>query len=120
MSIAFPNDAFVDAANTVMKPTSATPIINAVAVTEVRDTTFYGELHLIAFGETHVVSSRPSDAVALAVRAGCPIVVAAEVLTEAGYVAEVIEAAADVDDPDEVVEEFRHFIDSVNPDDFAS
>jgi len=46
------------------------------------------------------------------------------VLESAGYVedpdAETDDAAGDDVDPDEVVEEFRHFIDSVNPDDFAS
>ena len=63
------------------------------------------------------VSSRPSDAVALAVRTGCPIFSEETVLDEAGFVEEVDDE--DVDD-DEVVEEFRHFIDNVSPDDFAS
>lgn len=92
-----------------------------VVVTELRDQTYFAELVLQAFGETHVISSRPSDALALAVRVGCPVLALPEVLDMAGYP----EDPEDVDDdenvdPDEMVEEFRHFIDSVNPDDFAS
>lgn len=92
-----------------------------VVVTELRDQTYFAELVLQAFGEIQVVSSRPSDAIALAVRVGCPVFAAPEVLDAAGYPEdpEEVEEPRDVD-PDEVVEEFRHFIDSVNPDDFAS
>ena len=67
-------------------------------------------------GRTHEVSSRPSDAIALAVRAGTPIFAAESVLDEASY------PAADESEPDQedVVEQFREFIDKVNPEDFAS
>ena len=44
--------------------------IEQVVITEVRDTTFYGELYIVAHGDTHVVSSRPSDALALAAKIG--------------------------------------------------
>jgi bifunctional DNase/RNase len=97
--------------------------IERVVVTELRDTTYFAELHIDQGGTAHVVSSRPSDAVALAARVGCPIYSANEVLVEAGYLDEVDDDENDEDeivDPDEVVEEFRHFIDSVNPDDFGS
>lgn len=97
--------------------------LEQVVVTELRETTFYAELHLTGFGETYRVSSRPSDAVALAVRAKCPIFAHPDVLDEAGYIDETIDqqdGEGSGTDPDEVVEEFRHFIDNVNPDDFAS
>lgn len=87
--------------------------LERIVVTELRDQTFFAELHLSNAGQTKVVSSRPSDAVALAVRVGCRIFVSDEVLDEAA--APPPTAAAD-----EVVEQFREFIDSVNPDDFAS
>lgn len=92
--------------------------LTSVVITEVRETTFYGELHLVANGDDHVISCRPSDALALAARFRCPIRASEEVMEEAGFEDET----EDVDDadPEEVVEEFRHFIDSVNPDDFAS
>lgn len=87
--------------------------VQRVAVTELRDNTFYAELYLVAGERTCTVSSRSSDAVALAVRVGCPIFVAEDVLDEAAALPP--EAMAD-----EVVEQFREFIDSVNPDDFGT
>ena len=63
------------------------------------------------------VSSRPSDAIALAVRAGCPIFAEEDVLEEAGFIEEAEESE---ESPEDVVEEFRQFIDQVTPDDFAS
>jgi bifunctional DNase/RNase len=88
-------------------------VLERVVITELRESTFFAELHLSSAGQTRVVSSRPSDAVALAVRIGCRIFIAEDVLDEAAAVPP--EAVAD-----EMVEQFREFIDSVNPEDFAS
>ena len=95
-------------------------LINVV-VTELIETTYYAELNLMGFGEASVVSARPSDAVALAARVGCPILATEAILDVAGFV-EAEEVAGDVETPvpDEVVEEFKQFIDNVNPEDFAS
>ena len=94
--------------------------LERVVITELRDTTYFADLHLKSADGVVIVSSRPSDAIALAVRTGCPIFSEEDVLDEAGFVEEV-DADADGDvDPDEVVEEFRQFIDNVSPDDFAS
>jgi bifunctional DNase/RNase len=90
--------------------------LDRVVVTELRESTFYAELHLATPAGEHVVSSRPSDAVALAARTGTTIFCNESVLDEAAY-------PPDDDAPEEaeeVVEQFREFIDSVNPDDFAS
>lgn len=90
--------------------------LDRVVITELRDTTYFATLHLSS-GEPPVeVSGRPSDAVALAVRTGCPIFAEEEVLDAAGFVEEATEDVS----ADDVVEEFRHFIDSISPDDFAS
>ncbi len=94
--------------------------IERVVVTELRDTTYFAELHVDQGGSAHVISSRPSDAIALAARTGCPIYAANDVLVEAGYLDDSEDEPDEDVDPDEVVEEFRHFIDSVNPDDFGS
>lgn len=94
--------------------------LERVVVTELRDSTFFAELHLNAFGAVHVVSSRPSDAIAIAARIDCPIFVEESVMEEVGVIDNIVEAVEGGDDPDEVVEEFRQFIDQVNPDDFAS
>ncbi len=89
--------------------------VEQVVVTELRNRTFYAELHLRTPKGPHTVSSRPSDAIALAARTGTPIFVAPAVLDEAAYPEE-----RQGDDQDDMVEQFRQFIDSVNPEDFAS
>ena len=85
-------------------------------VTDLKNGTFFAELHLHHAGQSHRISCRPSDAVALACRVGCPIFADSEVLDEAG----IIEPTEDLEEADEVVEEFREFIDNVDPEDFAS
>lgn len=86
--------------------------VQRIVVTELRDGTFYAEIRMVRDGEEVVVSSRPSDAIALAVRATIPIFADESVLTEAGI---------HIDDSDEEaeVERFRSFIESVTPEDFA-
>ncbi|GAB3623031.1 bifunctional nuclease family protein [Mariniluteicoccus endophyticus] len=91
-------------------------VLDEVRITRLNEGTFYAEL--VIDGRT--VSARPSDAIALAVRAGADILCADEVLDTAGI--EVPDDEGDPADPDEasedVVEEFREFLDHVNPDDF--
>ncbi|CAN5277026.1 bifunctional nuclease family protein [soil metagenome] len=92
--------------------------LEKVTVTELREGVFHAELELNGRDGVHTVSARPSDAIALAARTGSPIYAADDVLVEAGYLEEV-ESAEEPEQQAEVVEEFRHFIDSVNPEDFA-
>ena len=87
--------------------------IERVVVTELRDSTFYADIIVTVAGAVHSVSARPSDAVALAVRYGAPVFAEEGVLDEAGR-------AAGEGVPDEIVEQFKEFIDQVNPDDFGS
>ena len=88
--------------------------IERVTVTELRDATFYAEILVRSGTEVRAVSARPSDAVALAVRFGAPVFAEEGVLDEAARPADQ-EAL-----PDDVVEQFRAFIQDVNPEDFAS
>ncbi len=83
-------------------------------ITNLAEGTFYAELHLVAAGQPTVISSRPSDGIALAIRMAAPVYAADSVVDEAGYLAD------DEPDSEDVVEQFREFIDTVNPDDFAS
>ncbi len=83
--------------------------VERVEVTDLIDGVFYSEIHL-AGGKT--VSARPSDAIALALRAGAPITAAESLFSKAG-----IEIP---DQSDDEVEKFREFLDQINPDDFAS
>lgn len=87
--------------------------LERIVVTELRDSTFFAEIILSVAGSVHSVSARPSDAVALAVRYKAPVFAEEAVLDEA--------ARAPGDGvPEEVVEQFKEFIDQVNPEDFAS
>ncbi|MFL5902487.1 MAG: bifunctional nuclease domain-containing protein, partial [Solirubrobacteraceae bacterium] len=61
------------------------------------------------------IDSRPSDALALAVRAGAPIFAAEDVIEEAAIAFE-----HDVEDTEEVVEKFKDFLDKVSPEDFQA
>ena len=85
-----------------------------VAVTELRENTFYASITLSVNGQEVEIDSRPSDALALAVRAGAPIFAAEEVISESA-----IEFEHEVEDTEQVVEKFKDFLDSVSPEDFA-
>ncbi len=88
-----------------------------IVITEVRDHTFYAQLHLLTASGEQTVSCRPSDAIALAVRTDSPIFAEEALLDEAA-----VEAPVDVDEGDEeaILDEFRDFLDDISPDDFAS
>jgi len=63
-------------------------VVERVIVTELREDTFYARIIVSLDGRTVDIDSRPSDAMALAVRVGAPIYVAEEVMDEAGIVPE--------------------------------
>ena len=90
--------------------------LEKVVITDVREHTFYAELHLTTPGGALVVSSRPSDAIALAVRTDAPIFAAESLLDEAA-----VEVPDDEGEGDEeaILDEFRDFLDDVSPEDFA-
>ncbi|MCB0961858.1 MAG: bifunctional nuclease family protein [Acidimicrobiales bacterium] len=94
--------------------------LERVTVTSLTDGVFYAELELHGSDGVHTISSRPSDAIALAARTGSPIFAADDVLAEAGYLEQDVTEEAEEEASEEVVEQFRDFIDSVNPEDFAS
>jgi hypothetical protein len=85
-----------------------------IAVTELRENTFYAVVTLAVDGTEIEVDSRPSDAIALAVRADAPIFVAESVIEESA-----IEFEHEDVNEEEVVEEFKKFLDEVKPEDFA-
>jgi len=92
---------------------ASTPI-EAVRITDYADGQFYAELVMGA----HTLAARASDAIALALRIGCPIQCAEGVLDEAGVSAAdgITPAGAPAEDE---VERFRVFLDSVTPEDFT-
>ena len=73
-----------------------------VSVTELRDNTFYASITVSVNGAEIEIDSRPSDAIALAVRCSAPIFAAEEVIDESS-----IEFEHEVEDQEEVVERFK-------------
>ncbi len=89
--------------------------LSRVEITRIEGGTFYANLILAdASGSEHEVDARPSDSIALAVRTGSPIYLSEQVLEEAA----VIEVVAE--DEEDEVEQFRSFLDHVDPSDFQS
>ena len=86
--------------------------VRRVTVTELRDSTFYATIELGRSEDRFEISSRPSDAIALAVRLSVPIFASEEVLEEAAILIP--------GDEDEEVEKFREFLDNVTPEDFEA
>lgn len=84
--------------------------VERIVISELVDQTFYALISLSSNGSSKEVSSRPSDAIALAVRINAPIFAAEDVLDQAG-----IELK---DDEETEVEKFREFLDQVTPEDF--
>jgi uncharacterized protein len=86
-----------------------------IAVTELRDNTFYAMITISIDGSEIEVDSRPSDAIALAVRSDAPIFAADSVIEESA-----IEFEHEDVNEEEVVEEFKKFLDEVKPEDFST
>lgn len=84
-----------------------------VLVTELRDNTFYAVLHLLSGDKELDIDSRPSDAIALAVRSEAPIFASQELLETNG-----VEFDQETEEADTVLAEFKEFLDTVSPEDF--
>ena len=89
--------------------------VQRIVITELREGTFYAEIQMSSNGDTVSVSSRPSDALALAVRMNLDIFANEDVIEEASI------AVKDDQDEEEVqkeVQKFREFLEQVSPEDF--
>lgn len=87
-----------------------------IAVTELRENTFYALITVSVNGSEIEVDSRPSDAIALAVRSGAPIFAAEDVIEESAI---EFEHEEDINE-DQLVREFQRFLEDVKPEDFSS
>ncbi len=86
-----------------------------ITVTELRDNTFYALITLAGDTAEIDVDSRPSDAIALAVRANAPIFAADQVIADSA-----IEFEHEPEESDDVVEQFKEFLENITPEDFNS
>ena len=84
--------------------------IKHVTITDLREATFYAEIVLVQNGKEIAVDARPSDSVALAVRANCPIMVRDTVFKSCPELLKPIS--------ENEVEEFKKKLDHMTPEDF--
>ncbi|HSC91133.1 MAG TPA: bifunctional nuclease family protein [Gaiellaceae bacterium] len=85
-----------------------------VTVTELRESTFFAQITVQQDGSEIEIDSRPSDAIALAIRVDAPIFAADDVIDESA-----IEFEGEEVNEEEMVDEFKKFLDRVSPDEFA-
>ena len=98
--------------------------LQSVVITHLDEHTFFAELRLVGVAAGSV-SCRPSDAVAVAVRCGCPILVDEAVMSQAGVEGHALAAGEDAEGAEDeqeaneqLVDEFRSFLDDLRPEDF--
>ncbi len=90
--------------------------VDRVEITHLEDGTFYARLVVDTPRGQRSFDARPSDAIALGARVDAPIWVADSVFAEAGVPDDAVEL--DPSPEEERVEEFRRFLDDVDPEDF--
>jgi bifunctional DNase/RNase len=90
--------------------------VTSITITELRDGVFHAVIGLQRNGSAYEISSRPSDAIALAVRLGCKIFANEDVLEEASIL--IPPDGEGEQEEEKQVQEFREFLENVTPDDF--
>lgn len=90
--------------------------VSHILISELRDQVFYARLFVDVKGEMLEIDCRPSDAIAVAVRAKVPIFVSEEVMDIAGILPEP--DVEEVDEDSEKLDAFRDFVDTLDFDDF--
>lgn len=93
--------------------------LSQVVISSLEGATYYAELYLQRMGEEIIVSARPSDAVALALRTGSPLFVADDIMESEAVVMELDDENDDAEEEEEVVDQFREFLDNIQPEDFS-
>lgn len=92
--------------------------VSSVCINDVEGRTFFADISIIMdSGETITIDSRPSDAVALALRVNAPIFVDSQVLNIATY---PDFTAVRKDEMDRELNDFRSFLDTLTPEDFLA
>jgi hypothetical protein len=92
-------------------------VVVRVVITHVSSGTYFADIVLRHETDDEVtVSARPSDAIAIALRASCPIYAQDDLLDEVGEVLEEEEAVSNT----EILDEFKEFIENISPEDFGA
>ena len=93
--------------------------ITKIVISDLYQDTFYARVEMVIDRRTVQVDARPSDAIAMAVRAECPIFIDDIVMEKAAIMPDADEDEEDVKDPDEELDlgAFGDFISSLDTDD---
>ncbi|MCX8094049.1 MAG: bifunctional nuclease family protein [Candidatus Goldbacteria bacterium] len=84
--------------------------VERIVISEIKDNTFFARIHLLKDDKEYEIDSRPSDAIAIALRTDAPIFVTEKVITEA--------TVSDREKCKREMEEFKEFLKTVKPSDF--
>lgn len=115
----FPYDLMLDLINQLGST------VDGVTVTSLRDNTFFAEVEIVRDGKHIILDSRPSDAIAIAVRCQAPIYVSDDVLEQAGMprrlLRKLLEAREEsAETPEEEISHFKEFLGRIRPEEFRS
>ncbi len=86
----------------------------SITVTELRESTFYASIKVRQNGDEIDIDSRPSDAIAIAIRVDAPIFASDEVIEESA-----VEFEGEEVSEEEMVDQFKQFLETVSPEEFA-
>jgi bifunctional DNase/RNase len=89
--------------------------ISKVEVCDLRDNTFYAQIYFSFDNQAHHIDARPSDAIALALRAGCPIFVEDQVLEKSGQ----LDGEPEALDKTERGKKWKEYLEKLSPEDFG-
>ena len=92
--------------------------VTKIVITELKDNTFYAAIHMNTKEGKVVVDSRPSDAIAVALRVGTTIYVVEEVINQAGRSEETKGDDKTEGKTEDKTEEFMEWLEKLDPDDF--
>lgn len=86
--------------------------VDRIAIHEIKNNTFFAKIHLIKDGKQFEIDSRPSDAIALALRLDANIFISEQVIMEATIM--------DKDKYEKEMKEFKEFLKDIKPSDFSN
>ncbi|MCE5299301.1 MAG: bifunctional nuclease family protein [Spirochaetia bacterium] len=87
-------------------------VVDKVAIHDLKNNTFFARLYLVKDGKETEIDSRPSDAIALALRTGAAIYVSENVIMEATIM--------DKEKYEKEMKEFKEFLKDIKPEDFTN
>lgn len=109
-SITTPRPMTHDLMSSIINELSAQ--VSRIVITGLKDNTFYAEIYLELNGQEHLIDSRPSDAIALALRVSAPIFVEEDVIAKANQI-ETVKGKEDTE------ARIKKWFDSIEPEDFG-